>query len=167
MVFVQSTETQEPKVKTIKKLYKKCIDNKHEEILTRMGAILSTGIINCGGRNSSISLMTRDGNIRQNAIAGMVMFVQHWYWYPLMNFICLAMTPTALIGLNEQLKVPKNFQFVSDAKPSAFAYPEMLKKEEGKTKEKVETAVLSTTTKVKRKAKDKTEGTGRETPNPA
>jgi len=84
-----------------------------------------------------------------------------------MNFICLAMTPTALIGLNEDLKVPKNFKFVSMAKPSHFAYPEFLKKEEAKAKDKVETAVLSTTTKVKRKAKDKTEGTGRETPNPA
>ena len=109
MVFVQATEAQEPKVKIIKKLFDKCINSKISPPLTRMGAILGTGIINCGGRNSTISLMTRDGNIRQNGIAGMVMFTQYWYWYPLLNFITLTMTPTALIGLNEDLKVPKSF----------------------------------------------------------
>jgi len=74
-----------------------------------MGAILATGIINCGGRNASISLKTRDGNLRQNAIIGMVMFTQYWYWYPCLNFLTLTMSPTALIGLNEDLKVPKSF----------------------------------------------------------
>ena len=77
------------------------------------------------------------------------MFLQYWYWYPLLNFLSLALTPTALIGVNEDLKVPKSFSFVSNAKPSTYKYPEFLKKEEGKVNEKVETAVLSTTAKVK------------------
>lgn len=100
LVFVQITETQEPKVNTIKKLYTKTIEDKHEEILSRMGAILSQGIINAAGRNATISLTTRDGNLRQNAVLGLVMFLQHWYWYPLLNFLGLSLTPTALIGLN-------------------------------------------------------------------
>lgn len=41
MVFVQVTEAQEPKVSTIKKLYNKMIEDKHEDVLSRMGAILS------------------------------------------------------------------------------------------------------------------------------
>merc|ERR1712183_250322 len=138
LVFIQVTEVQEPKVKTIKKLYAKCIGDKHEEILCRMGAILSPGLINACGRNATLSLMTRDGQLRQNAIIGMVMFLQYWYWYPLLNFVTLAMTPTTFIGLNEDLKVPKSFKFVSNAKPSNFSYPEMLKKEEKKSNEKVE-----------------------------
>jgi len=149
LVFVQITEAQEPKVATIKKLLKKMTEDKHEDILSRMGSILATGIINSGGRNATISLTTRDGNLRQNAVVGMVLFLQHWYWYPLLNFITLAMTPTALIAVNSDLKVPKSFKFVSDAKPSTFKYPELLKKDTGKVKEKVETAVLSTTAKVK------------------
>jgi len=154
LVFVQVTEAQEPKVKTIKQVFKKCIDESHtDDILTRMGAILATGIINCGGRNASISLKTRDGNLRQNAIIGMVMFTQYWYWYPCLNFLTLAMSPTALIGLNEDLKVPKSFKFESNAKPSTFAYPEMLKKEVEEVKEKVETAKLSTTAKVAQRKK--------------
>jgi len=160
LVFIQITEAQEPKVATIKKLYKKMSEDKHEEILSRMGAILSNGIINACGRNATISLSTRDGNLRQNAIVGLVLFLQHWYWYPLLNFITLAMTPTALIAVNKDLKVPKSFEFQSNAKPSTFNYPEFLKKESGKTREKVETAVLSTTAKVKARVdrKNKAEG---------
>lgn len=123
--------------------------DKHEDILSRMGSILATGIINAAGRNSTISLITRDGNIRHTAITGLVLFMQHWYWYPLMNFVTLAMTPTALVAVNKNLKVPKAFSYTLDAKPSTYAYPAMLKKEEGKDKKKVETAVLSTTAKVK------------------
>lgn len=75
MVFIQMTEAQEPKVATIKKLYTKMIEDKHEDILSRMGAILSQGIINAAGRNATISLTTRDGNLRQNAIIGMMLFM--------------------------------------------------------------------------------------------
>lgn len=149
MVFIQVTEAQEPKVVTIKKLYSKMIEDKHEEVLSRMGAILSQGIINAAGRNATISLTTRDGNLRQNAIVGMMMFTQHWYWYPMLNFINLTLSPTALIGLNKDLKVPKSFKCISNAKPSTYKYPEFIKIDKDKKKEKVTTAVLSTTTKAK------------------
>ena len=42
--------------------------DRNEEILSRMGSIISNGIINAAGRNATICLTTRDGNIRQNAI---------------------------------------------------------------------------------------------------
>jgi len=149
LVFIQITEAMEPKVVTIKKLFNRMTKDKHEDILSRMGSILSNGIINGAGRNATISLVTRDGNVRHTAITGLVLFMQHWYWYPLMNFISLAMTPTALVGVNKDLKVPKSFTATLNAKPSLFAYPVMLKKDEEKSKDKVETAVLSTTAKVK------------------
>ena len=81
-------------------------EDKNEASLTRMGAIIGQGIINAAGRNATISLITRDGNLRQNAIVGIMLFMQHWYWYPMMSFLPLAFTPTALIGLNKSLKVP-------------------------------------------------------------
>ncbi len=97
---------------------------------------------------------------------GLVLFLQHWYWYPLLNFISLALTPTALIGVNENLKVPKSFSIVSNAKPSTYKYPDFLKKEEAKGKDKVETAVLSTTAKVKARVgrKNAKDGNVPETP---
>ena len=128
------------------------IEDKHEEVLSRMGAILAQGIINSAGRNATITLTTRDGNLRQNSIVGLVLFLQYWYWYPLLNALSLSLTPTALIGVNEDLKVPKSFTVVSQAKPSVYKYPEFLKKEEAKQGEKVSTAVLSTTVKVKARA---------------
>jgi len=149
MVFIQITEAQEPKVATIRKLYTKMTGDKGEDILTRMGAILGTGIINAGGRNATISMQTKAGTLRQGSVVGMMLFLQHWYWYPLLNFLSLSLQPTSLIGVNSDLKVPKSFSFVSMAKPSQFKYPEFLKKEEAKDKSKVETAVLSTTNKVK------------------
>ena len=149
LVFIQVTEAQEPKVATIKKLFKRMTSDRNEELLSRMGSIISNGIINAAGRNATISLTTRDGNIRQNAITGLVLFMQHWYWYPMLNFVTLALTPTAMIAVNKDLKVPKSFQVKLNAKPSLFKYPDFMKKEENKTKEKVETAVLSTTAKVK------------------
>ena len=159
LVFIQVTEAQEPKVATINQLYKRMTENKHEEILTRMGAILANGIINAGGRNASISMTTRDGNLRQNAVVGLVLFLQHWYWYPMLNFITLALTPTALICVDKNLKVPKSMKMTSKAKPSMFKYPEHMKKKEENKKEKVETVTLSTTAKVKaRKNKKDKEG---------
>lgn len=163
MVFIQVTEAQEPKVATIKKLYNKMIEDKHEDILSRMGAILSQGIINAAGRNATISLLTRDGNLRQNAVVGLMMFMQHWYWYPMLNFINLALTPTALIGLNHNLKVPKSFKCISNAKPSTYKYPEFIKVDKDKKKEKVTTAVLSTTTKAQAR-KNRKEGKAHEEP---
>jgi len=88
--------------------------------------------------------------------------MQHWYWYPLLNFLSLALTPTALIGVSENLKVPKSFTFVSNAKPSTYKYPDFLKKEEGKEATKVETAVLSTTAKVRARAGRKAKADGTE-----
>jgi 26S proteasome regulatory subunit N2 len=75
MIFIQVTEAQEPKVVTIKKLFDKMAANKYEEILSRMGAIISNGILNAAGRNSTISLTTHDGNLRQNSVIGLVLFL--------------------------------------------------------------------------------------------
>ena len=85
----------------------------------------------------------------------------------MLNFINLALTPTALIGLDKSLKVPKSFKCISQSKPSTFKYPDFIKMDKEKKKEKVKAAVLSTTTKAKAR-KDRKEGkTGEpETPEP-
>lgn len=120
-----------------------------------MGAIISNGILNAAGRNSTISLTTHDGNLRQNSVIGLVLFLQHWYWYPMLNFLSLSLTPTAIIAVNHKLKVPKSFKIISKDKPSTYKYPELLKKQEEVKKEKVETVVLSTTAKVKARVERK------------
>lgn len=157
LIFIQVTENKEPKVTKINKLYEKIIKNKHEEVLAKMGAICGTGILNAGGRNATITLQSRAGNNKMASIIGLALFTHYWYWYPCLNFLALSLSPTALHGLNKDLKVPKGFHFRSNSKPSLFKYPDFLREEEKKTKEKVETAVLSTTTKKQIKDKRKAE----------
>ena len=44
---------------------------------------------------------------RRTSCMGLMIFTQYWYWYPLSYFLSLALQPTALIGLNQELKLPK------------------------------------------------------------
>lgn len=56
--------------------------------------------------------------------------------------------------------MPKSFKLTVHATPSTYKYPELMKKEEEKIVGKLETAVLSTTAKVKARIdrKNKAEG---------
>lgn len=40
------------------------------------------------------------------SVVGLLVFTQFWFWFPLSHFLSLAFTPTAIIGLNKDLKVP-------------------------------------------------------------
>eukprot|EP01113_Clastostelium_recurvatum_P036086 TRINITY_DN509_c0_g1_i1.p1 TRINITY_DN509_c0_g1~~TRINITY_DN509_c0_g1_i1.p1 ORF type:complete len:961 (+),score=274.09 TRINITY_DN509_c0_g1_i1:139-3021(+) len=142
LVLIQTTAAQEPRVTTVRKMFEEKIADKHEEIMCKFGAIYASGIIDAGGRNCTVSLHSRSGHRNMNAIVGVALFSQFWYWYPLANFFALALTPTALIGLNTDLKLPK-FEFRSNARPSLFAYPPEVKPPEVKAPTKVSTAVLS------------------------
>jgi 26S proteasome regulatory subunit N2 len=66
-----------------------------------MGAILSTGIIDAGGRNCALMLGSRNGFTKMTSAVGLVLWLQHWHWYPMMPMLSLALTPTFTIGLNK------------------------------------------------------------------
>ncbi|KAI6153672.1 26S proteasome regulatory complex non-ATPase subcomplex Rpn2 Psmd1 subunit [Pisolithus tinctorius] len=153
MILVQQSEST-PSMASTRALYAKVISDKHEDPMARFGAALGQGLIDAGGRNVTISLQSRAGTRNTSAIVGMTLFCQFWYWYPLAHCACLAFEPTAIIGLNEDLKVPK-FEFVSNARPSLFAYPAPATPPKKETAAKMVTAVLSTTAKVKAREKKK------------
>lgn len=156
MILLQHNKTQEPKVEAIRKLFEDKISDKHEEVMCKYGAILSSGIIDAGGRNVTIALHSRSGHKNMTAIVGLAVFTQSWYWYPLVYFVSLAFTPTALIGLNKDLKMPV-FTFQSNAKPSLFAYPPKVQPPQTKAPEKVKTAVLSIAKKKELRDKKKSD----------
>ena len=58
-----------------------------------------------GGRNVTISLQSRTGHTHMMSVVGTLVFTQFWYWFPMAHFLSLAFTPTAIIGLNSELKV--------------------------------------------------------------
>jgi 26S proteasome regulatory subunit N2 len=131
------------KTKNFREKINKMIKDKHEDIMSRLGAVLAHGLIDIGGRNASVPLMTKNGSLRMGAAVGFCLFAQMWYWYPLMLMLSLATTPTALIALNKNLKMPKNFQVKSKAKPSTFAFPPEFKVESKEAKARLTSAVLS------------------------
>lgn len=132
----------------------KIILDKHEDTMSKMGAILASGILDAGGRNVTIKLLSKTKHDKITAVVGLAVFSQFWYWYPLIYFISLSFSPTAFIGLNYDLKVPR-FEFLSHAKPSLFEYPKPTTVPTATSAVKLPTAVLSTSARAKARASKK------------
>lgn len=156
MVMVQINEANDSRVGTFRRQLEKIILDKHEDTMSKMGAILASGILDAGGRNVTIRLLSKTKHDKITAVVGLSVFSQFWYWYPLIYFISLAFSPTALIGLNYDLKVPR-FEFLSHAKPSLFEYPKPTTVPTTTSAVKLPTAVLSTSAKAKARAKKEAE----------
>jgi len=154
MVLVQTSRAQEPRVEKMRKLFADKIADKHEDIMAKFGACIASGIIDCGGRNCTISPQSGAGHKNTTAIVGLALFTQFWYWHPLAHFLSLSFTPTAIIGLTKDLKMPV-FKFKSNAKPSLFAYPPETKPPTAKAAPKLKSAELSITKKAKIRAQQK------------
>jgi len=154
MLLIQISESAEPKVKTIRQLFMDTVGDKQQVVMSKFGAILALGIIDAGGRNQTISLSSRSGHFNFSAIVGLTIFTQYWYWYPFLNFISLALSPTGIIGINKNLEMP-NYVIKSNAKPSLFAYPPEMKQPKEKAVKALPTAQLSITKKTKRRVDKK------------
>lgn len=156
MVLIQTTEAREPRVGSFRRQLEKIILDKHEDTMSKMGAILASGILDAGGRNVTIALQSRTKHDRITAVVGMAVFSQFWYWYPLIYFLSLSFAPTAFIGLNHELNMPK-FEFLSEIKPSMFGYPPPTAPPVATSAMKLPTAVLSTSARAKARAKKEAE----------
>merc|ERR1719409_748722 len=80
------------------------------------------GLLDAGGRNMTISLLSKSGHRAMPAIIGCGVFTHFWFWHPLLLFVNLALTPTAAIGVNDKLQMP-TWRFKSHAAPATYAYP--------------------------------------------
>uniref|UniRef100_A0A7S4DW45 26S proteasome regulatory subunit RPN2 C-terminal domain-containing protein n=1 Tax=Lotharella globosa TaxID=91324 RepID=A0A7S4DW45_9EUKA len=147
MVLIQHNKKKEPRVESFRKKIDEALWAKGDT-MAKFGAIISAGILDAGGRNVTISLLSQHGHKKMTAIVGMALFPQFWYWHPLIHFLCLSFTPTAVIGLNKDLKMPKNWTVKSNAPPSMFSYPEP-RQEKKEEKKVLKTATLSVAKKKK------------------
>ncbi|EMC94804.1 hypothetical protein BAUCODRAFT_36065 [Baudoinia panamericana UAMH 10762] len=154
MILVQQNEVMNPKVVAVRKQLQKSLTDRHEDAMAKFGCALALGILDAGGRNCTIGLQTPTGNLNMAAIVGMAVFTQYWYWFPLTHFLSLAFTPTAIIGVDSALEVPK-FKFWSNTRPSLFDYPPEQEVKAEEAVEKVKTAVLSTTAQARRRRREK------------
>lgn len=152
MVLVQATETEVPQVKELRQMLSKKIADRKEDVCTKFGCILSTGLLDAGGRNVILSLHKQRHRL-DKAVVGMFLFSQHWFWFPYTLMISLSMQPTCVIALNEDLQMP-NYTFQVNAPPSKYALPKSVLQEKKEAKAagiaKVE---LSTTKKAMRDKK--------------
>lgn len=153
-ILIQQNETFEPKVAEVRKKFASLIETKHGEGVTKFGATLAQGIIDAGGRNVTIGLTTQDGQLNMPACAGMLLFTQFWYWFPLAHFLALSFKPTALIAINKNLNSPV-LTTTCVAKKPLYVYPAMIEQPTVQAPTKVATAILSTTSKAKRPAASK------------
>ena len=115
MILIQQNATLNPHSQKARQLFEKILGDKHEDPMAKFGASLAQGMIDAGGRNVTISLMSRNGNMSMPAVVGLALFTQFWYWFPLAHCAVLAFTPTAIIGVNSDLKVRRSVTF-SDLK---------------------------------------------------
>lgn len=155
MILIQQTEKTYSKVDEFKEKLASTVSNKHEESLVRFGATLGQGIIDAGGRNVTIQLENNStGTLNMKAIVGLTIFTQYWYWHPLAHFLCLSFTPTSIIGVTDNLKIPK-MRINCHSKEDVFGYPPKTQVQVEKQAEKVATAVLSTTHRARNRAAKK------------
>ncbi|KAL3926891.1 MAG: hypothetical protein SGPRY_003087 [Prymnesium sp.] len=90
-----------------RKHLQRVISDKHEDTMAKFGAIIATGLLDAGGRNMTIQLLSKSGHKSMSGIVGMAVFSHFWFWHPLILFVSLALTPTAEIGVNGELAMPK------------------------------------------------------------
>lgn len=154
MVLQEVSEVRSPTVKKFREMINKVLQGKHEPLMAKLGAIWAAGILDAGGRNVCISMLSRAGFLKMGSVLGLMMFLQSWYWYPLSLFLSLSFTPTVLIGLNKNFDIPNQYEVQCNAPLSMFAYPKVEEKKEDE-KKPVATAVLSTTLKSKVREKKK------------
>lgn len=149
MVLMQQSEARIPKVKAFRAKLASVVSDKHQSTMTKMGAIMASGIMEAGGRNVTITMQSRAGFTKMSSVVGLAIWCQYWYWYPLMHFLPLAFTPTMHIGLNKDFKMPNKYEATCEARPSHFSYPKKLEEKKEEKKERVTTVTLSTTAKAK------------------
>jgi 26S proteasome regulatory subunit N2 len=81
MLYLQQNPEQHSKAKAFRtKLTEITADQKHSSTMTLMGSILSQGLLDAGGRNVAIDLVSHAGVTKAPAIVGMVLFTQYWFW---------------------------------------------------------------------------------------
>jgi hypothetical protein len=85
------------------------------------GLLVYGAIVLAGGRNATVGMVAASGFYRRTSIIAMALFLQYWFWFPLSYMLSLSFSTTAIIGVTQDLKLPK-FSIVCHCKKGTFAY---------------------------------------------
>lgn len=158
LVLVQVTEKMNPITKEFRQLLQTKIADAREDVCSKLGCILATGLLDYGGRNCTFALHRKQHPIPKST-AGMFLFSQYWNWYPYILMISLAAHPTCFIGVNKDLEVVQ-YQFQCNAPPSLFAVPKSVQQEKKEMKATGIQAVVLSTTRKEEQIRQKKANTG-------
>lgn len=78
LVLMQVSEARSPSVKKFRELIKTTMNDKHQSIMAKAGAILANGILDAGGRNVVVSLQSRGGFMKMGSVVGLMLWAQYW-----------------------------------------------------------------------------------------
>ena len=121
---------------------------------------MATGIVDAGGRNARVQLLTPGGRLRKTTAVGLAMFVQYWYWYPLSYFFGVALSPSALVPVEpKELRTPR-VELSCECRESLFRHPEPAAAPVAATTRRAAAAVLSTTARAAARAREKERAKG-------
>lgn len=70
--------------------------------------MISKGLMNSGGKNLVINLVSNKGENKMKSIIGLCLFAQYCYWFPMIHMLNLSVNPTFLFNLDDKLKLSKN-----------------------------------------------------------
>lgn len=125
------------------------------------GVSLAYGILNAGGRNIVISCNNLNTENSVPATVGLAMFCNNFYWVPLTLMITLSYHPTAIIGLDDNLKIV-DWEFLCWRNKSLFADPPSFNEEAPVVK--IDDARVLSITKKEDKAAEATPATTEQKP---
>ena len=74
------------KTKKFREELKKTYSKKNEDVLCRLGAIISSGLLDAGGRNQVLTLVSKNGSLKLGAFMGTLLFTHYWYWFSSIHF---------------------------------------------------------------------------------
>jgi len=109
--------------------YKRSIDrinhmivSKSEAMSVKIGATIGRSLAEAGGRSVIFSLRNLTGYLEVKRVVGALLFIQSWFWYPLMPFISLCVLPTPIFFFDQNLN-----QTTNEFKNSSEYYDHLIK----------------------------------------
>ncbi|KAI8002632.1 hypothetical protein LOK49_LG08G02442 [Camellia lanceoleosa] len=107
MVMVQISEASDSRVGAFRRQLEKIILDKHEDTMSKMGAILASGILDAGGRNVTIKLLSKTKHDKITAVVGLAVFSQFWFNYSF-SFILFYFWVPQVDSLTEKKAEPES-----------------------------------------------------------
>lgn len=138
-ILIQHSDHTAPNASKFRRMYLEIITSRHEDGVTKFGAILAQGIIDAGGRRVTLSLINNLGLTNMTAVAGMLLFTQYRNWYPMTLFLSLAFSPTHIVAVNKNFNMLK-LNYI-------FPNPPQMKNEEDNYKQKQQQNTATNTNK--------------------